>query len=70
MNLHLMLMLLSFKEPKRSEPLGVLPAPQITCPLTLEEYSLSFRWWARKEVIQRQWILAQESRRELVKRQI
>ncbi len=29
-------------------------APQVVCPLSLDEYASIFRWWARKEVKERQ----------------
>jgi len=70
MSIHFMLLLLAVKQPIKHEALDVLPAPQISCPLSLKEYSKHFRWWARQEVIERQFDLAVESHRELLKGQI
>ncbi len=69
MNLHLMLILLATVAPKPHDALEVLPAPQVTCPLSLKEYSLHFRWWAREEVIYRQSRFAIESNQEIIGRQ-
>lgn len=37
MNLHLMLILLSFQEPKIAEPLQLIDAPQVVAPTSLYE---------------------------------
>lgn len=29
-------------------------APQVTCPLSMDEYLERFQWWARKDVRKRQ----------------
>ena len=69
MNVHLIVMLLGLHISKTKD-LGPFPAPQVTCPLNLDEYSLQFRWWARKEVKERQWLMAIERQRQLIKGQI
>lgn len=38
MNIHLMLILLSFHQPKLSRFDEVLPAPQVSCPASMAEY--------------------------------
>lgn len=43
MNLHLMLILLTFKAPVFVEPLEIVPAPQIVCPMTILEDSASLQ---------------------------
>lgn len=53
MNIHVMLVLLGLQVPK-SKDLKLQEAPQVVCPLSLDEYVSVFRFWARKEVRERQ----------------
>ncbi len=47
------------------EALELLPAPQISCPMSLSEYSKQFKFWARRDVIKRQGAMARH--RQLIK---
>lgn len=60
MSITLMLLMLSYKEPVHKD-MEILPAPQVTCPISLTEYASQFRWWARKDVIARQKSMAEDA---------
>ncbi len=55
MNTHVLLLLLSLHAPKHKDEY-VIPAPQVVCPLTMDEYINHYQWWARKEIRKRQLI--------------
>ncbi len=69
MSAHLLVLILSIKIPKHHD-MYLSEFPQIICPLSLKEYSMYFKWWARKDVIKRQFDMAIESHRELIHEQI
>lgn len=48
MNLHLMILLLSINVTHKDEPL--IEAPQVVCPLSMDEYVSQYASWARKEI--------------------
>ncbi len=69
MSITLMLLMLSYKEPVHKD-MELIPAPQVTCPMSLHEYSLRFRWWARKDVILRQQSMARRYNEKQAERPI
>jgi len=56
MNIHVMLLLMSISVPNTPQELPLYEMPQVVCPTDMDEYLLRFRWWARKEVRERQLI--------------